>query len=394
MYKNNVFTQISQFISPFKFRKISVNYGNERYAKKLNGFDHFKILLLVQIKGLSSLRDIESRLKQTLGKIYHLGLKNDVKRSTLSDANNKRNNLAFREVFFEVLKKCHSYSPKHSFKFNNKLLSIDSSTISLCLSLCQWAKHRKTKSAVKIHAVLNASGKIPEYIVLKPAKQHDVKAAKAFPTKLFKPGTIIAMDRAYIDYRWLARLNKKGVSFISRAKSNMNYKVVSSLKVLKSKGILKDQTIKLTGFYKSKDYPATLRLVKYKDQETGKIYEYITNNFDLCARTIADCYKNRWEIELFFKWIKQNLKIKKFLGNSQNAIYSQIWVALIYYLILSYLKHKHKWAQSILDISRVIKEIYCEAMDLSEMHDFCKRKLEKWKNPNQTYIFNQILTGH
>jgi hypothetical protein len=394
MPKNTIFAQLSHFISPFKFQRISENFGNEKYVKKLDGLTHFKILLLTQIKRYSGLRSIEIGLKSRITRLYHMGIGHVVKRSTLSDANNRRNPKALQEVFYHILGNCRTISPKHKFRFSNDFLSLDATVISLCLSLCKWAKHRKNKSAVKINMVLNHKGYIPDFLTITPAKHHDIKVSKeSFFTKL-KPGTIIAMDKGYIDFKWFNTLTENGIFFITRAKRNMNYKVIERRKKQKNKGIIKDHIIELCGYYQKKNYNKTLRLIKYKDVVTGKVYEYITNNFTLCSRTIADCYKERWQIELFFKWIKQHLKIKKFIGNTENAIQFQIWTALIYYVILSYLKFKSKWSHTLLDISRMVREKIEENQDIWELFEPpSKSKKKKFRDTGQIELFSPILTG-
>lgn len=394
MLKNTIFTQLSHFISPFKFQRISREFGNEKYVKKLDGFTHFKILLLTQIKRYSGLRSIEIGLKSRVSRLYHMGISHVVKRSTLSDANNNRNPKALQKIFYHVLGNCRSITPRHKFRFSNDFLSLDATTISLCLNLCKWAKHRKNKSAVKINMVLNHSGYIPDFLTITPAKHHDIKVSKETYFNKLKPGTIIAMDKGYIDFKWFQALTEKGIFFITRAKRNMNYKVIERRKKQKNKGIIKDQVIELCGHYPKKNGPSELRLIKYKDVVTGKIYEYITNNFSLCSRTIADCYKERWQIELFFKWIKQHLKIKKFIGYTDNAIQFQIWTALIYYVILSFLKFKAKWEHTLLDISRVVREKIEENQsiwDLFELPDKIKKK--KIRNTGQIELFRPVLTG-
>jgi len=395
MTKNTIFAQLTNFISPFKFERISEKYGNEKYVKKFGGFTHFKVLLITQIKRFSGLRSIEIGLKSRMLHLYHMGIQQDIKRSTLSDANNKRDPMVLQEIFFDVLKKCKPIAPKHKFRFSNQFYSLDATVISLCLSLCKWAKHRKKKSAVKINTVLNHNGNVPDFLTITPAKQHDSKVMNESYFTQLSPGSIIAMDKAYIKFKWFFTLTQHNIYFITRAKRNMNFKVVNRQKKLKSKGIIKDNIIRLCGYKQQKDYPETMRLIKYKDVETGKIYEYITNNFDLCARTIADCYKERWQIELFFKWIKQHLKIKKFIGNSENAIQFQIWTAMIYYVILSYLKFKSKWKHTLLDISRVMREKIEESQSIWDLFEMPgKHKKKNITDSSQIELFKPILTGH
>ena len=395
MTKNTIFTQLTHFISPFKFQKISEKYGNEKYIKTFNGYTHFKILLLTQIKAFSSLRSIEIGLKSRASRLYHMGISIVLRRSTLSDANNNRNPKVLQDVFYHVLDKCKPISPKHKFNFSNEFYSLDATVISLCLTLCKWAKHRKKKSAVKINTVLNHSGYVPDFLTITAAKHHDINVSKEEYFKNMVPGSIIAMDRGYIDFKWFHSITDSGLFFITRAKKNMNYEVVERRQKQKNKGVIKDHVIKLCGFYMKKDYPGKLRLVKYKDVETGKVYEYLTNNFKLCSRTIADCYKERWQIELFFKWIKQNLKIKKFIGNSEHAIKFQIWTALIYYVMLSYLKFMGKWSHTLLEISRVMREKIEDRQSIWDLFEMYRKEKTKIKgNPSQIGLFKPLLTGH
>lgn len=395
MTKNTIFAQLTNFISPFKVKRIAEKFGNDKYVKKFTTLEQFKALLFAQIKGFSGLRESIIGLKSRCSRLYHLGFKTVITKSTLSDANNKRDHRAYREMFFHVLTKCKSVIPKHKFNFKKEFYSLDATTIGLCLTLCKWAKFRTTKSGIKIHTFLNHCGYIPEFIWLKPANQHDSVILKDDLHQHVRPNSIIVMDKAYVSFKPLYGLTQKDVTFVTRAKDNMQYKIIERNSKIKSKGIIFDRIVALTGFCKAKDYPEYLRLVKYKDKETGNVYVFMTNNFTLCAKTIANCYKERWQIELFFKWIKQNLKIKKFMGNSENAVYSQIWVALIYYLILSYHKYKNKWSQSLLDTSRVLREIVREIIPIDDIFEF-KRKHEdlKFMNPSQTQLFKPILTGH
>ncbi len=397
MNKNTIFSQLSSMISHSRFNSVTNRFGNERYVKKFSSWDHFKTLFIAQIKGFSSLRAIESGLKSRAPKLYRLGIRSFPNRSTLSDANNKRNPDAWKQIFLELLSKCKAVSPKHKFRFKKEFYSLDSTTISLCLKLCEWAKFRTTKAGIKVHTLLNNSGYIPEFIWITSAKMHDSQVTKwyRFHACKLSPGSVIAVDRGFLDFSWFFSLTKKNITFITRSKSNMNFKVIKRRKALKNKGIIKDNIIRLRGFYKSREYPEVLRLIKYKDKESGKIYEYLTNNFDFSARTIADCYKERWQVELFFKWIKQHLKIKRFFGNSQKAIHHQIWVALIYYLIISYVKFSNKWNYTLLEITRFIKEIIEESIPLADIFD-----KDRWKikypiiNPLQFNLFKPVFTGH
>lgn len=255
--------------------------------------------------------------------------------------------------------------------------------ISLCLSIFPWAKYRKMKGALKLHTLLDHSGCLPSFITITDGKCHDINVVKdkqyAFPVLL--PDSIITIDRAYIDYKWLYSLTVGKVFFVTRIKRNIDYEVLGQQKVPKNRDVISDQIIRLTGYRSKKNYPDKLRLIKYYDKETKKELIFLTNNFKLAARTIADLYKARWQIEIFFKWIKQNLKIKTFLGTSENAVMTQIWIAMIYYLLLSFLKFQTKYSYSMQEFARIIKELLMENISLFETlrlkYDHCKKIKEK-----------------
>lgn len=233
---------------------------------------------------------------------------------------------------------------------------------------------------MKLHYLYDHSGSIPSFLVVTDAKQHEVKVAKEQDLPLL-PDSIISVDRAYIDYKWLYSLKKSRVSFVTRAKSNLKYEVIGQQEVNEKKGLLCDQTIKLTGYYQSKDYPDDLRLIGFMDPETGKELVFLTDNFTLSAYTITQVYKARWQIELFFKWIKQNLKIKSFLGTSKNAVLTQIWVAMFYYLLLSYIKYQTKYSYTLLDLSRMISETILERVSLIDLLSCTSYNLSKIRAP-------------
>ena len=245
---------------------------------------------------------------------------------------------------------------------------MDSTLINLCLTIFPWAKYRKMKGALKLHTLLDHRGCLPSFITVTDGKCHDIRVARdskfGFPSLL--PDSIITIDRAYIDYKWLYSLAQQKLFFVTRAKRNINYKVLGQYKIPKKRSIIADELIQLTGFYTQQEYPDRLRMITYYDEETGKELVFLTNNFILAAKTIADLYKARWEIELFFKWIKQNLKIKTFLGTSYNAVMTQIWVAMIYYLLLSFIKFQTKYAYSMQELARIIKELLMENVSLLE----------------------------
>jgi len=368
MSRNTVFSQLLQLICQYRFKKCVDRYDGDRYTKRFTCWQQMLVLLFAQAKGLTSLRDIEVSLRSHHRKWYHLGLTN-VARSTLSDANSKRDSEIFKEVFYALLEKCRELSPRHGFRFKNPLYSFDSTLINLCLSMYPWATYRKKKGAFKLHTLLDHSGYLPSFMVLTDGKTHDIKVVKeeSFGFPSLPPDSILLVDRAYIDYNWLYSLTQQKLFFVVKVKSNMQYTVLGQQDVLKKKGIVSDCQIKLTGQESKDNYPKTLRLVTYVDQETGEEHQFFTNNFKLAARTIADLYKSRWNIEIFFKWIKQNLKIKSFLGTSKNAVMTQIWAAMIYYLLLSFFKFQTKCRHSLHELTRIVGEILLDTINLIEI---------------------------
>jgi hypothetical protein len=334
----------------------------------LSCWQQFIVLLFAQAKGLTSLRDIVVSLQSHHRKWYHLGLTN-VARSTLADANSNRDAAIFEDVFYALLEKCRELSPRHRFKFKNPLYSFDSTLIDLCLSLYPWATYRKKKGAFKLHTLLDHSGYLPSFLVMTDGKTHDINVVKdiSFEFPNLAPDSIILVDRAYIDYTWLYSLTRRKLFFVTKVKRNMQYTVTGQQDVPQNKGIISDCRIQLTGQQSRAKYPKTLRLVTCVDQETGEVHTFFTNNFKLAARTIADLYKSRWDIEIFFKWIKQNLKIKSFLGTSKNAVMIQIWAAVIYYLLLAFIKFQTKCRHSLHELTRIISEILLDSINLIEI---------------------------
>jgi len=267
----------------------------------------------------------------------------------------------YEALFSKLLHRCQGLAPSHNFKFKNPLYSLDASTIDLCLSLFPCADFRKTKGAIKLHVGLNHNGYLPEFVTVVEGKDHDVTVGR---TLTFPKGSIIAVDKGYNDYNWYNQLTLKGICFVTRLKSNAKYCVIKRNSVLKNKGITSDQTIAFTGTQTAKKCSTQLRRIGYKDQMSGKHYIFLTNNFKLSAKTIADIYKARWQVELFFKWIKQNLKIKSFVGTSKNAVLTQIWIALCLYLLLAYIKFQSELTKSMQQILRLLQLNLFEKRDL------------------------------
>jgi hypothetical protein len=368
MIRNTVFSQLMQLICQYRFKKCVDQYEGDKYTKRFSCWQQLIVLLFAQAKSLTSLRDIELSLKSHMKKWYHLGLKT-VAKSTLSDANNNRSADIFRDTFYSLLEKCRELSPRHGFRFKNPLYSFDSTLIDVCLSLYPWATYRTKKGAFKVHTLLDHNGYLPSFIVITDGKTHDINVVKddsyGFPS--LSPDSILLIDRAYIDYNWLYSLTRSKLFFVMKAKSNMKYTVLGQQEITKNKGIVSDCLIMLSGVASHENYPDKLRMVTYIDQETGELHVFITNNFKLAARTIADLYKSRWAIEIFFKWIKQNLKIKSFLGTSKNAVMTQIWAAMIYYLLLSFIKFQTKCRHSLHELTRIVGELLLDTVFLIEI---------------------------
>ena len=359
-----IFSELLKLCPRYHFDKAVEQYQGDRYVKIFTTWQQFMAILYSQITQKDSLRDIVTGLSAHAARWYHLGL-SGIHKSTLSDANAKRDYRMFEGLFYHLLARCKNLTPKHKFRFKNPLYTIDASTIDLCLSVFPWAKFRTTKGAIKLHCLYDHSGALPTFLTVTDGKRHDVRVVKdnKFP---LSPDSIISVDKAYIDYTWLNSLNEQGVWFVTRAKSNIDYTVVGQHPI-SGKGVLSDEQISLQGQLTKAKYSKELRLIRYYDEEREKMLIFLTNNFKLAATTIAQIYKSRWQIELFFKWIKQNLKIKSFLGTSKNAVLTQIWVAMCYYLLLTYIKYQTKYSFSLLQLSRVIREMLFERKSLIDI---------------------------
>ena len=315
---------------------------------------------MAQLSGRNSLRDIVNSVSTQAHRLYHLGSAK-MTRSNLSRINENKPHTLYEALFGKLLDRCQRLTPGHSFRFKNKLYSLDASTLDLRLSVFPWADFRSTKGAIKLHIGFNHSGYLPEFVTITEGKTSDIEIGRMLS---FPAGSIVAIDRGYTDYQWYNQLNNKGIFFVTRLKSNASYKVVKRHPVLNNKGLTSDQTIILTGIGAAKDCPIQLRRIGYRDQKTGMQYVFLTNHFKLAAKTIADIYKARWQVELFFKWIKQNLKIKSFVGTSKNAVMTQIWIALCVYLLIAFIKFHAKLKQSMQQILRLLQLNLFEKRDI------------------------------
>ena len=358
-HHNTIFSQLLKLVPRHEFEPLAKQHHEGRKLRKMSRWSQFVSLGLAQLSGRNSLRDIVSNMSAQENKLYHLGVAS-INRSSLARVNEQQPYTLYEALFGKLFSRCQGLAPKHGFRFKNKLYSLDASTIDLCLSVFPWAKFRRAKGAIKLHVGLDHDGYLPAFITVTDGTVHDVTVGR---TLELPKASVVVFDRAYTDYTWYNQLNTNGIFFVTRQKSNATYDVVERRNASKKQGLTSDQTIKIKG-NKANDCPIALRRIGYRDPETRKHYVFLTNNFKLAAKTIADIYKARWQIELFFKWIKQNLKIKSFIGTSKNAVLTQIWIALCMYLLLAYIKFCNQLSISFQQIIRLLQLNLFERRDL------------------------------
>ena len=306
-------------------------------------------------------------------------------RSNLSRINDGKPYALYEALFGKLLSRCQGVVPGHDFRFSHPLYSLDASTIDLCLSVFPWADFRAAKGAIKLHVGLNHAGYLPEFVTITEGKKHDVTVGR---TLKFPKGSIVAVDKGYNDYAWYKQLTDKGIFFVTRLKTNATYRIVSRRPVLKSKGLSCDQTIEFTGVQTAKKCPVQLRRIAYRDAQTGKRYVFLTNNFTLPALTIAQLYKARWRVELFFKWLKQNLRIKTFYGTSPNAVKTQIWIAITVYVLVAIVKKRCNTESSLYTILQILSLTLFEKTPLDQLLTTMERQMPAQQNDNQLNLFN------
>jgi hypothetical protein len=368
-----VFAQLLSVVPKYVFVKLSREHRGKRSPRTFLRWDQFVHLLHIQLAGCKSLRDGIMGMNAATKRLYHLGVK-PVARSTFADANNERPYTFFEALFGELYRRCLPKAPKHKFSFKNKLFSLDASVVDLCLTLFPWAKFRTTKAGIKLHTLLDHDGYLPAVVTVTEAKCHETNIAKLFR---LPRGSIVVFDRGYIDHTWFRQLCKAGVFLVTRLKTNARFLVLERNPVDRSTGVTSDQIIQVADGEKT----LILRRIGYRDQETGNCFRFLTNHMTLPARMIADIYKDRWQVEIFFRFIKQNLKIKSFLGNSKNAVLSQVYVALIAYLLLAYQKFMSKTGLSLYYLARLVQRNLFQRYEILELLE-PKRKSEKSLNIN------------
>jgi hypothetical protein len=360
-----LFAQLMDFLPWKTFHRIVDRHDGDRYVKSMTCAEQFRVMAFAQLTYRESLRDIEVCLSAQSAKLYHMGFRQEIKRSTLADANEVRDwhvHAAFSQHLIAQARKLY-LGDSLGFELENTAYALDSTTIDLCLAVFPWAPFRTTKAAVKMHTLLDLRGNIPTFILISDGKLHDVNVLDVLVPEA---GAFYVMDRGYLDFERLHAMHLAGAFFVTRAKSNTRLRRVYSAPVDRDTGIICDQTVALVGYYSHRDYPAHLRRIRFKDPETDKTLIFLTNNFTLPAATICALYKARWQVELFFKWIKQHLRIKKFYGTSENAVKSQIWIAVSVYVLVAIVKKRLNLDASLYTLLQILSLTLFEKMPIQQ----------------------------
>jgi len=383
-----VFSQLMSFMPDYEFDKCVDKYDGNYKVRAFSCRSHFYVMSFAQLTYRESLRDIEVSLKALSNKLYHSGISHAVPKSTLAEANETRDwriYADFAQILIKEARKLYKKDNDFLFEIDNMAYALDSTTIDLCLSLFPWAKFRKTKGAVKAHTLLDLRGSIPTFIEITDGSVSDIKILDRIT---IEAGAIYVMDRGYLDFKRLYTLHQNRAFFITRAKTNTVFKRIYSRQVDKTTGLRCDQTIRLTGYYSKKDYPEHMRRIKFFDQETGKTYVFLTNNFDLDALIICQLYKERWKVELFFKWIKQHLRIKSFYGTSYNAVCCQIWIAVCTYLLVAIVKKRLKLEHSLYTLLQIFSLTLFEKLPINELFENNNYKTTSTVEGKQLKLFD------
>lgn len=383
-----VFAQLMMFMPDHEFQKCVDHYNGDYRVRSFSCREHFLVMSFAQLTGRESLRDIENCLTAFSNKLYHSGIKQPVSKSTLADANEKRDWRIYADFAQVLIKKARPlYFDDKDFRLDidNMVYAFDSTTIDLCLSLYPWARFHHQKGAVKMHTLLDLRGSIPIFVDITEGAVHDINSLDKMPVE---PGSYYIMDKGYVDFHRLYTLiHQCKAFFVSRAKDNIKYEAISFSEVDKTAGIISDQIVRLTGYKSSRIYPEEFRLVVYEDFETSVVYSFMTNDFNLPALTIAELYRERWKIELFFKWIKQHLHIKAFYGTSQNAVYCQIWIAICTYLLIAIAKKKLDLAISLYTFAQTMGLTLFEKTPIKELFN-SKFNFNNLSDESQLSIWN------
>ena len=377
-----VFSQVMEFLPQHDFRKCVARYQGHYKVKKFSCQEQYRCMAFAQLTYRHSLRDIEVCLRAMESRLYHMGIRSKVSRSTLADANENRDWRIFADFAHGLIATARRLyeDTDLGIDLEGTVYALDSTTIDLCLSMFPWARFRRRKGAVKLHTLLNLKGNIPEFIYISDGKLHDVNVLDIL---IPEPGSFYVMDRAYVDYSRLHLIHQVPAYFVTRAKSNMHFQRRYSHPVDHQSGVQSDQTIILCGYYTSKDYPEPLRRIRYRDVQKKKLLTFLTNNFVLPAPTIAALYKSRWQVELFFKWIKQHLRIKRFYGTSENAVKTQIWIAISTYVLVAIMKKQLKTELSLYTILQILSVTLFEKTPISQVLTESDSRLQQEAFSNQ-----------
>ena len=382
-----VFAQVMDFLPIHEFRRCVKRYHGNRKVKSFTCMDQFLCMAFAQLTYRESLRDIETCLRVMQSKLYHMGIRGRVARSTLADANENRDWRIYADFAQVLIAQARPLYLNEEFGVDLEATAyaLDSSTIDLCLSLFPWARFRRTKAAIKLHTLLNLRGSIPEFIHISDGKLHDVNILDVLPVQ---PSAFYVMDRGYVDFTRLYALHQARAFFVTRAKRGLQYQRRYSRPVDKNTGLRCDQTIVLTGAHSAKDYPEPLRRIVYVDLETGKRLVFLTNDFSLPALVIAMLYKARWRVELFFKWIKQHLRIKAFYGTSENAVKTQVWIAVSVYVLVAIIKKRLQLPYSLYTILQILSLTLFEKRPILQVFFEDSYAISEHEDPNQLELFD------
>ena len=356
-----LFAQLMDFLPWTTFARIVERYGGDRYVKSLRCTEHFRVMAFAQLTYRESLRDIEACLSAQASKLYHMGFREPIRRSTLSDANEARDWRIYADFAQVLIRQARKLYAADSFgvELADTVYALDSTTIDLCLSVFPWAQFRATKAAVKMHTLLDLRGAIPSFLHISDGKLHDVNVLDLL---IPEAGAIYVMDRGYVDFERLHVLHQAGAFFVTRAKSNLDARRLYSAPTDRASGIICDQTIALNGYYSRQHYPDHLRRIRLRDPESIRTLMFLSNQFALPAITICALYKARWHVELFFKWVKQHLRIKRFYGTSENAVKSQIWIAVSVYVLVAIVKKRLNLEASLYTLLQILSVTLFEKM--------------------------------
>lgn len=361
-----VFAQLTQHLPLTTFRRCVARYRGEHKTKTFSCLDQFLCMAFAQLTYRESLRDIEACLRAQRNKLYHLGIRAVVSRNTLANANTTRDwriYADFAQSLIGIARTLYTDEP-FGVDLKESVYALDTTTIDLCLSVFPWAPFRTTKAAIKLHTLLDLRGNIPSFIHISDGKMHEVNILDHL---LPEPGAFYIMDRGFLDFERLYRFHIAGSYFVTRGKSNLKARRRYSHAVDRSTGLICDQTVVLTGFYAFRDYEAPLRRIRFKDPETGKTLVFLTNNFVLPALTITELYRCRWQVELFFKWIKQHLRIKSFFGTTENAVKTQIWIAVSVYVLVAIVKKRLDISASLYEMLQILSLTMFEKIPLDQL---------------------------